>query len=133
MVEPNGKQTFFNIHTSDNQEFDITMAIDTCLEYYFKSIPFMSETKYRHNYLCETVKYTSASNMNVMENGVYTIGNGHCVIITIMVLHLLHLDPTTTLTKVFEDFSRLEDDERAFLIGNYSSSIYKLLVENALN
>ena len=141
MLDPNGKTSFFdNIfieyskksgeHVYENYEKDLYIdggsLVDKLIEGYVNELNFVFDLglKYIGSSAWNPKTYVinrTFSNENV-------IGSGHCVAITTMLIHLLHLSDSS-VTDVYEKLGKLSDVHIMEIINGYSVGISSMITE----
>jgi len=139
--DPNGSSTFFNSIFVDEAKkqgltgdlddlyFDGSTAINNLFVGYFKdindkvglNIKFVPSTSWNPK------KYV----LNPSFDKNVLIGSGHCVITTILFMHLLNSTSqdinVKDITTIFNMLGSLEDDELIYIINGYSCGIYNIM------
>jgi hypothetical protein len=135
LYDPNGNTTFFNnifseeatkhgMKYTNDLYFDGHIAINKLFEGYFDdlktrlgtTIKFVPSDKWNPN------KYV----LNPSFSSKVVIGSGHCVITTIMLIHVLHLTQED-LSLVFKELGKLSDEQLIYVINGYSCSVHNLM------
>lgn len=118
MIDPNGKSTYFDgvFHEPTN------FYIETILSKYFLELKkFGLEYKYMYSADWNTKKIAINKHFN---NDI--IGQGHCVITTLMLINLITLMDIKP-NVAFEMLNKLSSDEIIFFIKEYSIGVYNIL------
>jgi hypothetical protein len=131
LIDPNGSTTFFNSMFLDMykkqsgemfyDEFyqliiDGAPLVDMLFEGYVKIL----NDSFGLNYVFEP--QTIWNNQCMVLNKSFTdsvIGSGHCVILSVMVAHFLHLT-CCDVNVAFEEFAKLKNKELIYIINSYS-------------
>lgn len=121
MIDPNGKSDFFDhiFHQETN------FYVENMLSKYFMELNKFG-IDYKYIYTSEWNPYKISLNKN-FKNAL--IGSGHCVITTLMLIHLINifnLNPHDAFSMI----SKLSEDEILYLIKEYSVGIYAILANN---
>lgn len=143
LYDPNGRTTFFNdividaytkIHKIKREDIDKELLnsmyintsdlVDKLIIGYLDKINEVYEVKYNFISSKEWNKNNKVINRNF---GDTIIGNGHCVITTIMFLHYLY----TTGSKfenIYSIITNINDEELLYIINCYSNGIYNNII-----
>jgi hypothetical protein len=157
LFDPNGRSSFFNhtklyqyvnvTSDSDNKqenkqeikEYDFSKIdrelydqlyqyndrlIDKLLSFYCEQISKVVGVKY--TFIPSTIWNPYRLNFNMSHKN-SIVGRGHCVIITIMILHYLYLTQYN-LKDVIKSFEKLSDEEIVLVIGSYTKKIHDLFL-----
>ena len=134
LFDPNGRHSYFNqVFKETNGEFkdyDVMEEsslngeelVDGLMKKYVEDINDKFDTKY---------KYVSSKQWNLTGktmNGDYKslISNGHCVVLTLMFIHYIHLTQND-VNSSYKNFSNLSDSEMLEIINGYSLFISNLI------
>lgn len=145
LYDPNGRSTYFNDIVIDafiknnkmkKEELDKELMrelyietsdlVDKLMEGYLNEINKVFNVKYTFISSRTWNKYNRVINKS-FNNSV--IGSGHCVITTIMLLHYLSLTEDE-LKIVFENITKLNDEELIYIINCYSNWMYNNIICN---
>lgn len=118
LLDPNGQPDYFMDKLTKKEEYTNTINIvDNILNEIFKNIGY--------EYLPMTFWNNEKHSINRKFSD-SVIGEGHCVIITILLIHYIMLtefDPKT----IYDLFGNLLDPDLLHVINSYSLTIYKML------
>jgi len=123
MLDPNGKSTYFS-----NILFDHAKSIGS--NFYtemilFKYFSLLNDFGLNYKYVYVNKWNPNKCVINKRFDNEYIL-SGHCVITTLMIIHLISIQKLTP-QYIFEMLSKLSDDELLFLIKEYTLGIYSLL------
>lgn len=118
MLEPNGKCDYFNnVFHQDTSEF-----VEILLRNYFNQLSnlgleykYVHIDKWNHENICINKRFANNH-----------IGNGHCVITTLILIHLISINKITP-DEAIKIFKNLSDEEILYIIQQYSLGVYNIL------
>jgi hypothetical protein len=137
LFDPNGHSTYYN-NTAIYQYYKCIgqnvpkdkvnekyqnnhLIIDKLLAHYFSLVDqeyeYISSQTWNKDSICLNMYYDEKS----------IIGHGHCVAITIMIMHLLFLQ-NISLEEAIKILGELSIDNRILIIGGYSKTIYDMFL-----
>lgn len=121
MIDPNGKSDFFDhiFHQETN------FFVENMLSKYFAELGKFG-LNYKYIYAADWNPHKISLNKS-FKNA--CIGSGHCVITSLMLIHLINsfnLNPKNA----FDMISNLSEDEILYLIKEYSVGVYAMLANN---
>jgi len=135
LYDPNGETTFFNnifaeeatkcgVEYTNDLYFDGHTAINKLFEGYFGDLKERLGTtlKFVPSNIWNPNRYV----LNPSFSSNVLIGSGHCVITTIMLIHILHLTQEN-LSTIFKELGKLSKDLLIYTINGYSCSIHNLM------
>lgn len=119
MLDPNGQSTYLDSvlcksNTNEYVEYALSKYTDLLKIYGL-------DYKYEHAHQWNPNNYA----INKWFANEY-IGRGHCVVTTLMIIHLIAIHNFTPMN-VFEKLSNLSEDELLYIIKEYTMGIYNLL------
>ena len=118
MIDPNGKSDYLDNVFMEQTNF----YVETLLSKYFSELNKFG-LEYKYIYSASWNEKQISINKKFDNN---FIGNGHCVITTLMLIHLIiTFDVKPDI--VFELLNNLSNDELLFLIKEYSLGVYNIL------
>ena len=120
LVDPNESGSFFENY----MEIKSTDIVETCLDNYFSQLKMYGLIGYRFIRSHEWNKNTISLNSNKLD--IYGLGSGHCVILSVLIIHICNLFNITP-TKTYEILHKLTKDELMFIISGYMIGIYNIL------
>lgn len=122
MIDPNGKSDFFDHVFHEPTNF----YVETILSKYFGELNRLG-LKYEYVYTQDWNPSKMALNKNFKDK---YIGSGHCVITTLMLIHLIsifNINPQDA----FNMITNLSEDEISYLIKEYTVGIYMVLANKS--
>jgi hypothetical protein len=140
-ADPNGKTTMFDnilyLYAKSNCDNDYNIykcfddmyinsekLIEDLMKLYIEQINIFSNTKFK--FVERNIWNTKASSLN-HDYGSTMIGSGHCVILTILIANYLS-NTQCDISKIYEIFENLQDEQIIQIINSYSTGIYELLM-----
>ena len=120
MVDPNGNNNYFSVHFGRETE----SLIDKMILMYIEHANALTNIKIE--YVPQHIWNKTTYIINRPLNNALVNTGGNCVILTILILHLLHLSDCT-INYVFSMLNMLTDDELSIIINTYNGNILRLI------
>lgn len=124
IVDPNGALSYFNNLLGTNIDSSIELLIKQYFDYvsinYFKPInyEYIPLNVWNNKPICLNYHFGSSD-----------ITDGHCVVVTLIICHVITLNDSTISTAM-EHLNSLSKSELFYILLSYSKGVYNILVNN---